>query len=140
MARALKQRWRALPIMPHRPMNPDDPVTTLFAPPGGFRVRITDHSAPPDDALVEEITGFPTLAHANEFARRYVRASIESCRAPGLDAEDVLTAWLRFGEDATVPDAEPQGFHGADVASLFASEPAAAEACNWRALDPRNDD
>ena len=120
-------------------MDIDDP-TTLFAPTGGYRVRITDHSAPPEDSLVEEVGGFPSLAQANEFARRYVRASIESCRAPGLNDTDVLTAWLRFGEDASVPDADPQGFQGADAAGLFAAEPADAEACNWRVLDPRRDE
>ena len=29
-------------------------------------------------------TAFPTLMQANEFARRYVRDSIEHCRVPGM--------------------------------------------------------
>ncbi len=120
-----------------RPECPDLPAMSIFAPDGGYRVRITDHSAPHDDNVVEEIGGFSTLAHANEFARRYVRASIEACREPGMSAEEVVSAWLSFGEDASVPDAAEQGFIGQDVASLFAHQPPDPDSLNWRILDPR---
>jgi len=55
-------------------------MSGLFAPPGGWRVRIHDLSAASADNVVEEIAGFATLMQANAFARRYVRDSVERCR------------------------------------------------------------
>ncbi|MFC7552278.1 hypothetical protein ACFQU7_08475 [Pseudoroseomonas wenyumeiae] len=55
---------------------------TLFSPEGGFAVRIRDLSGGNGAEPVETIRGFPTLVQANAFARRYVRDSIERCRAP----------------------------------------------------------
>ena len=65
-------------------MSSEFEAADLFAPPGGWRVRIIDLSADSSDNVVEEIRGFPTIMHANAFARRYVRDSVELCRAPGL--------------------------------------------------------
>ena len=48
-------------------------MSDLFAPPGGWRVRILDLSGGAQDNIVEEIDGFATLMQANAFARRYVR-------------------------------------------------------------------
>ena len=109
----------------------------LFAPEGGFRVRIKDNSGGAEDGIVEEIGGFPTLMQANAFARRYVRDSIERCRAPGMTVGDVLDAWRAFGEDAEVIGAEQGGWQSdADVAD-FAERRPDSEERNWRALDPR---
>ena len=72
----------------------------LSAPPGGWRVRILDRSATPDDNVTEEVGGFATLRHANAFVRRYVRDSVEHCRQLGLSTKDVLSAWFAYGEDA----------------------------------------
>ena len=77
----------------------------LFAPEGGWVVRILDLSGGAEDNIVEDIGGFATIMHANAFARRYVRNSVERCRAPGMSAKDVLDAWFAFGEDAEVLDA-----------------------------------
>ena len=112
----------------------------LFAPPGGWRVRILDLSGGAEDNIVEEIRGFPTLMQANAFARRYVRDSVELCRAPGLSARDVLDAWFAFGEDAEVLDAAEDGWRSANELADFADRPASAEERDWRALDPRRDD
>ena len=71
----------------------------LFAPDGGWRVRILDLSGGAEDGIVEEIAGFPTLMQANAFASRYVRDSVERCRGPGMEARAVLQSWLAFGED-----------------------------------------
>ena len=49
----------------------------LFAPDGGWVVRILDLSGGAEDNIVEDIAGFPTLMHANAFARRYVRQPAE---------------------------------------------------------------
>jgi hypothetical protein len=86
-------------------------MSDLFAPPGGWRVRIIDLSGGAEDNIVEEIKGFPTLMQANAFARRYVRDSVELCRAPGAAARDVLDAWFasartpRCSTPATMPGA-----------------------------------
>jgi uncharacterized protein CbrC (UPF0167 family) len=113
-------------------------MSDLFAPEGGYKVRILDLSGGAEDNIVEDIGGFETLMHANAFARAYVRDSIERCRAPGLTMRQVLDAWFAYGEDATVLNTEA-GWKSATELGDFASTPAAAEECDWRALDPRRD-
>jgi hypothetical protein len=89
---------------------------------------------------VEEIGGFTTLMQATEFARRYVRDSLERCRAPGMDPRDVLDTWFSFGEDAHLIDAGEGAWQSATELHDFAARPARAEERDWRALDPRLDD
>ena len=112
----------------------------LFAPDGGWRVRILDLSGGATDNVVEEVGGFPTLMQANAFARRYVRDSVERCRAPGMTAKDVLETWFAFGEDAEVVDAAEAGWRSATELGDFVDNLASAEDRDWRALDPRRDD
>ncbi len=112
-------------------------MSDLFAPEGGWRVRILDLSGGAEDNVVEDIAGFPTLMHANAFARRYVRDSLERCRAPGTSTKDVLEAWFAWGEDAVVVDAGEAGWRSATELGDFADRPAGAEDRDWRALDPR---
>lgn len=111
----------------------------IFAPPGGWRVRILDLSADSSDNVVEEIKGFPTLMHANAFARRYVRDSLEMCRAASLTPREVLAAWFAYGENAEVVDAAEAGWQSGTELSDFADHPASEEDRDWRALDPRRD-
>ncbi len=115
-------------------------MSDLFAPPGGWRVRILDMSGGAQDNIVEDIAGFPTLMQANAFARRYVRDSVELCRGAGLSTKQVLEAWFAFGEDAVVLDADEGGWKSANELGDFVDTPAGAEERNWRALDPRRDD
>ena len=84
-------------------------MSDLFAPPGGWRVRILDLSGGAEDNIVEEIAGFATLMLANAFARRYVRDSVERCRAAAATPREVLDAWFAWGEDAEVVDAGDAG-------------------------------
>lgn len=120
---------------------PEGPgLNDLFAPQGGWRVRILDMSREAEDNVTEEIGGFETLMHANAFARRYVRDSVEHCRAPGLSTKDVLAAWFSFGEDAVVVDAGEAGWKSANELGDFVDRRAGAEECDWRALDPRRDE
>ncbi len=114
-------------------------MSELFAPAGGWRVRILDLSGGAEDNISEEVGGFPTLMQASAFARRYVRDSVERCRAPGLDARAVLDAWFAFGEDALVVDSGEQGWRSSTELADFAATPATPEERNWRALDPRSD-
>jgi len=115
-------------------------MSDIFAPDGGWRVRILDLSGGAENNVVEEIGGFPTLMQANAFARRYVRDSVERCRAPGMTTKDVLETWFAFGEDAEVVDAGEQGWRSAAELSDFVDRPAGGEETDWRALDPRQDE
>lgn len=115
-------------------------MSDLFAPPGGWRVRILDLSGGAEDNIVEEIGGFPTLMQANAFARRYVRDSVEICRAAGSSTREVLDTWFAFGEDAEVIDAGDEGWRSGAELSDFVERPASAEERDWRALDPRRDE
>ncbi|MEI7713302.1 MAG: hypothetical protein WCI94_17835 [Rhodospirillales bacterium] len=115
-------------------------MSDLFAPEGGWRVRILDLSGGAEEGIVEEVAGFLTLMQANAFARRYVRDSVELCRGPGMSAKDVLEAWFAFGEDALVVDAEQGGWRSATELGDFVDTLAGNEERDWRALDPRRDD
>jgi hypothetical protein len=112
-------------------------MSDLFAPDGGWRVRILDLSGGAQDNIVEEVPGFETLMQANGFARRYVRDSVERCRVPGATAKEVLEAWFAFGEDAEVIDAGESGWRSATELGDFVDHPAGAEERDWRSLDPR---
>ncbi|MFN6955007.1 MAG: hypothetical protein ACK4PG_09440 [Acetobacteraceae bacterium] len=104
---------------------------------GGFQVVIRDLSGGNGSEPVERIRGFTSLEHANEFARRYVRDSIERCRARGMSAEQVLEAWFAFGEDAEVPGGWSSG---AEIRAFAETPSRDAEQRNWRVLDPRGYD
>lgn len=114
-------------------------MSDLFAPEGGWCVRIMDLSGGAQDNIVEEVAGFLTLMHANAFARRYVRDSVERCRVPGMSTREVLEAWFAFGEDAVVVDAAEDGWKSATEIGNFVDHPAGFEDRDWRSLDPRND-
>ena len=114
-------------------------MSDIFAPPGGWRVRIMDNSGGAEDGISEEIGGFSTLMQANEFARRYVRDSIELCRQDGLLGRAVIEAWFAFGEDAEILDAGDAAWRSAPEIAVFADHPADRDARNWRALDPRHE-
>ena len=112
----------------------------LFAPDGGWRVRILDLSGGAQDNITEEIGGFDTLMHANAFARRYVRDSVERCRVPGMSAKDVLETWFAFGEDAVVVDAKEGAWQSSTELGDFVDNLASQEERDWRSLDPRRDE
>ncbi len=112
-------------------------MNDVFAPEGGFRVRIVDLSGASEDNIVEEIKGFATLMHANAFARAYVRDSVERCRVAGASSRDVLSSWFAFGEDAQIAGADEQGWRSATELEDFAAHPASEIERDWRALDPR---
>ena len=106
---------------------------------GAWKVRILDLSGGAEDNIVEDIGPFETVDDANLFARRYVRDSVERCRAPGLDTKGVLDAWFAFGEDAIVLDAGEQGWRSAAELGDFAARKASRSDRDWRSLDPRGD-
>lgn len=101
-------------------------------------VRIMDLSGGNGSDPVEVVRGFSSLAHANAFARRRVRDSVEVCRGPGMGAAEVRDAWFAFGEDAVVDGAAEGAWSSAAELADFLANPATdAEERNWRVLDPR---
>ena len=113
----------------------------LFGAPGGYSVRIMDLSGGNGSDPVETVKGFRTLEHANGFARRYVRDSLERCRTAGMTAEQVVSAWFAFGEDAEVTGGAGGAWRSGPELRDFAARPVRdGEERNWRALDPRRDE
>ncbi len=117
-------------------------MSDVSAPEAGLRVRIIDLSGGAEDNIVEEVRGFADLAHANAFARAYVRDSVERCRLPGATAREVLSNWFAFGEDAEVlgageATAGAQGWRSANELDDFAAHAGSGIERDWRALDPR---
>ena len=113
----------------------------LFGQQGGYAVRIMDLSGGNGSEPVETIRGFQTIEHANAFARRYVRDSVERCRTSGMAPQEVLSAWFAYGEDAEVVGAGDQAWRSpAEIHDFIARRPESAEERNWRILDPRRDE
>lgn len=123
-------------------MSDEDPIFSKSprpAPTGPF-VRIKDLSGGNGGEPLEDVRGFATAADAATFARRYVRDSVERCRAPGMDADAVLAAWFAFGEDAEALDLDGEHWTSAAEIRGFAAKPCRSKAeRDWRALDPRRD-
>lgn len=117
-------------------------IGDLFAPEGGWVVRIRDHSAEREEEAIEDVPGFESLMHANAFARAYVRDSIERCRVPDATPEEVVGDWHAFGEDAEVLKAGEQGWSSSSELAFFARNPAPSGSIerDWRGLDPRRDE
>lgn len=98
----------------------------------GHRVACGDFFSygDPDDEWVVE--GFATAALADEYARRFLRASIEAHREPGDDAEATHARWHRYGQYAAGPKVR------SDYARWCAANPATRrEETDYAALDPR---
>jgi len=120
----------------------DDPIFSeaISAPPG-LAVRIMDLSGANGSDPVETVRGFLSVAHANAFARRYVRDSLERCRSRGMAPEAVLDAWFAYGEDAEVVGAGDDAWRSATELRGFAeAKPGDVEERNWRVLDPRREE
>lgn len=98
-----------------------------------FTVRITELSRAPgdDEETGYSIRGFPSLETAREFARRFVRDSLEELRAPNQTRDELRRLWFLFGEDASV---EGTGHGGSSELDFFIDNPATPEERDWVAL------
>lgn len=115
-----------------------DPIFSLTEPAAGITVRILDLSGANGADPVEEVRGFGSLGHANTFARRYVRDSIERCRARDMPPAQVLEAWFAFGEDAEITGAAEGAWSSKTELKDFSERPLReGEQRDWRAMDPR---
>ena len=98
----------------------------------GYSVLIIDlfRHDPEEDYVV---SGFPTFELAREFARRWVRDSVEEQRQPGQSREELRRRWHTFGEDASVLEGEPH-YAGSHELDYFVGHPARPEERDWQAV------
>ncbi len=97
-----------------------------------FSVLIIDmYNQDPEEDYV--VRGFPTFELAREFARRWVRDSVEEQRRPGQSKEELRRMWHTFGEDASVIQGEPH-YAGSHELDFFIEHPATAEERDWQAV------
>jgi hypothetical protein len=78
------------------------------------------------------VGGFPTFELAKEFARRWVRDSVEEYRQPGRSREELRRMWHTFGDDAVVRG--ETAYVGSRELDFFIEHPATAEERDWRAV------
>lgn len=114
----------------HRSRRPSRKTGAGSPSAGPYSVLIIDmfHHDPAEDFTVH---GFPTLELAREFARRWVRDSLEELRASGQTAKALREQWFTFGEDAVVLGGDYAGFSELD---FFIAYPATAEERDWKAV------
>jgi hypothetical protein len=97
----------------------------------GYEVLIIDMSYDAEKNYVVE--GFPTVQLANEFARRWVRDSVEELRTSNQTKEELRRLWYIFGEDALVLGGEPH-YAGSHELDYFIEHPATAGERDWQAI------
>ncbi len=96
----------------------------MFSPWGLSCIIDMFHYQDPENE--RDYEGFPTLELAREFARRWVRDSLEEFRKPGQSTEELRTMWYTFGEDAFA-----DGYTGSEELTYFIDHPGSAEECDW---------
>lgn len=94
----------------------------------GYSVLIIDMTYDREKDFV--CSGFPTVELANEFARRWVRDSVEELRAANQTKEELRRMWFIFGEDATVLSGESH-YAGSHELDFFIDHPATAAERDW---------
>ncbi len=97
-----------------------------------FGVLIVEMSHYGDVEGERLVAGFPSFALAREFARRWVRDSLEELRGAATNDEELRCAWALFGEDAIVIGAER--YAGSHELDDFISQPATPEERDWQAI------
>ncbi|HEY7545737.1 MAG TPA: hypothetical protein VID27_12675 [Blastocatellia bacterium] len=97
-----------------------------------YSVLIIDMSHYMDGESEYRIDGFPSFELAREFARRWVRDSVEEMRSPGQSADELRKSWFMWGEDAIVLGGE--SYAGSHELDFFIANPATTEERNWKAI------
>ncbi|MFQ5845049.1 MAG: hypothetical protein ACE5JG_08680, partial [Planctomycetota bacterium] len=106
----------------------------------GFSVLVCDlfnYQVEEEEFLVD---GFDGAEQATEFARRWVRDSLEELRGERRTRDEQRLLWCLFGEDAVVvgTDDEPCGYAGSSEVELFLDRPAAPGERDWSAVGPES--
>ncbi len=94
-----------------------------------YSVRIIEMAHAQDPENERDYEGFPTPELAREFARRWVRDSVEELRTPEQAAGELRTLWFVFGEDALT-----DGYKGSDDLVYFIEHPATRRERDWVAV------
>lgn len=96
------------------------------------RVRCGDHAAGDDPDAVWIVDGFRTLAAAQDYARRFIRAQIEDLRADTAGPEALREQYFLWGEFA-----EAEGLDHRAWAEHCIANPARVRAdTDYEALEP----
>lgn len=84
------------------------------------------------------IDGFADFSRARQFARRWVRDSVEEFRCEGRSPEEQSLLWTVFGEDAVAIELEGDepAFAGSSELALFLERPARRAERDWLRLLP----
>ena len=98
----------------------------------GYGVLIIDMARydPAEDYVVGP---FPTYELAKEFARRWVRDSVEELRGASPSPSELSKRWRTFGEDAVVLGGGRR-YAGSHELDFFVARPANAEERDWKAI------
>jgi hypothetical protein len=96
-----------------------------------YSVQILEMSRYQDPEGEWQVPGFPTLELAREFARRWVRDSVEELRSAGQTREELRRLWHSFGDDALVLGGNYAGYSELD---FFIDHPASSEERDWAAI------
>ena len=94
-----------------------------------YSVRVIEMSHYQDPEGERDYEGFPSVELAREFARRWVRDSLEELRKAGQSAEELREMWFMFGEDAFA-----HSYKGSDELAYFIDHPASAQECDWASV------
>ena len=103
------------------------------APAAGNWVLIVDmfqYQVPGEEYLVGP---FAEADIAREFARRWVRATLEEMRDRAMSGDELIDLWHVFGEDAVLAGG---GYAGSAELAFLAEHPASAAETDWKALRP----
>jgi hypothetical protein len=95
-----------------------------------YSVLIIDnfHMEPEHDFVIE---GFPAVELATEFARRWVRNSLENQRKSKQTKEELRKLWYAFGEDAMVLGRD---YKGSSELDFFIDHPAKSREIDWQEI------
>lgn len=96
-----------------------------------YSVLILDMFHYQDPEHEYQIDGFPTLELAREFARRWVRDSVEEFRQPNQDEKSLRELWYTFGEDAMVIGGD---YAGSLELDFFIKHVATDQERDWKSL------
>jgi hypothetical protein len=99
-----------------------------------YSVLIIEMSHYQDPDGERSIEGFSTFELAREFARRWVRDSVEELRGQGQSREELRSRWFTFGEDAIVIGGD--SYAGSHELDYFIANPATAQERDWRSVKP----
>jgi hypothetical protein len=90
--------------------------------------EMSKHDSPESEWTVAR---FPTVELAEEFARRWLRDSLEELRAQNQTTEELKKQWTLFGDDVVIPEV---GFVASKNIELYIANPATVQERDWKTL------